>query len=47
MDFSTRGMRLNNAWRNGVNYLVTGQPLPGERPKGVPDLSANASEANA
>jgi phosphate transport system protein len=30
-----------------VNYLVTGQPLPGERPKGVPDLSANASEANA
>jgi phosphate transport system permease protein len=24
MDFSTRGMRLNNAWRNGVNYLVTG-----------------------
>ena len=30
-----------------VNYLVTGQPLPGERPKGVPDSSANASEANA
>ena len=30
-----------------VNYLVTGQPLPGERPKGVPDLSASASEANA
>ena len=30
-----------------VNYLVTGQPLPGERPKGAPDLSANASEARA
>jgi phosphate transport system permease protein len=24
MDFNTRGMRRNNAWRNGVNYLVTG-----------------------
>src|SRR5947209_19934707 len=30
-----------------VNYLVTGRALPGERPKGVPDSSANASEATA
>jgi phosphate transport system protein len=28
-----------------VTYLVTGHTLPGERPKGVPDNSANASEA--
>ena len=30
-----------------VVYLVTGQPLPGERPKGAPEPSALASEANA
>jgi phosphate transport system permease protein len=24
MDFTTRSMRWNNAWRNGVNYLVSG-----------------------
>lgn len=29
-----------------VVYLVTGQPLPGERPKGAPEPSALASEAN-
>jgi len=30
-----------------VNYLVTGHPLPNNRPKGAPEPSANASEANA
>jgi phosphate transport system protein len=30
-----------------VIYLVTGHPLTAERPKGVPDSSANASEARA
>jgi phosphate transport system protein len=30
-----------------VFYLVTGQALPGERPKGAPEPSALASEANA
>jgi phosphate transport system protein len=30
-----------------VIYLVTGQSLPGERPKGAPEPSALASEANA
>jgi phosphate transport system protein len=30
-----------------VFYLVTGHPLPGERPKGVPEPSAMASEAKA
>ena len=30
-----------------VFYLVTGHPLPGERPKGAPEPSALASEANA
>ncbi len=27
MDFSTRSMRLNNAWRNGMNYLVSGAAI--------------------
>jgi phosphate transport system protein len=30
-----------------VTYLVTGQPLPGNRPKGAPEPSANAAEATA
>jgi phosphate transport system protein len=30
-----------------VFYLVTGHPLPGERPKGAPEPSGAASEANA
>ena len=30
-----------------VFYLVTGHALPGERPKGAPEPSAMASEANA
>jgi len=27
MDFTTRGMRWNNAWRNGVNYAVSGAAI--------------------
>jgi phosphate transport system permease protein len=27
MDFSTRKMRLNNSWRNGMNYLVSGASI--------------------
>jgi phosphate transport system permease protein len=27
MNFSTRKMRLNNSWRNGMNYLVSGASI--------------------
>jgi len=27
MDFSTRKMRFNNSWRNGMNYLVSGASI--------------------
>jgi phosphate transport system permease protein len=27
MDFSTRKMRVNNSWRNGMNYLVSGASI--------------------